>query len=383
MLNRLNLCPLFIISSFLLSFSKSNIEFKHFETDSLINQVIWCGNYHETIFALTELNSLYRSDNKGFTWTKLNDIMITTGKNELIEKEQEIGKVSRIISSPVDKNILIFLGTHGINWISTDCGKNDIKALNHGRKIQEYVFHPTERTWGLASAFTLCKDFKNGEPCKNIKELFVTKDLGETWEILSSYVDQFSWYIIIYFRGILSDEFIKAGVPKERILLTYQPRGRGDQIIGGLNYKIDFVMSDDFLKSIKVLVFKGNKFLLCKHYLFVAQVHDQETQETKLLVSNSNSNNYDFIEIDLSFNKFKEHSYIFLDTSENTVFLHVNHFGTMSTYGHIYISDFNGVKYSRSLDYNLRVKDQSEFDKVLHVNEISSKVLMVYLLQIP
>jgi hypothetical protein len=94
--------------------------------------------------------------------------------------------------SPVDKSLMIFLGTHGINWIVHDCSRKGIKALNHGRKIQEYAFHPTERNWGLASAFTLCEDFGN-EPCKYFKELFVTKDLGETWELVAGYVVQFSW----------------------------------------------------------------------------------------------------------------------------------------------------------------------------------------------
>ena len=94
--------------------------------------------------------------------------------------------------SPVDKSLLIFLGTQGINWVVQDCGRREIRALNHGRKIQEFIFHPTERNWGLASAFTLCEDFVD-EPCRVFKELFVTKDLGETWEIIGSYVVQFSW----------------------------------------------------------------------------------------------------------------------------------------------------------------------------------------------
>ena len=105
----------------------------------------------------------------------------------------QVGSVSRIIQSPVDPNLLIFIGTHGINWIGEDCGRK-IRALNHGRKIKEFILHPTERNWGLASAFTLCEDFTNGEPCKIYKELFVTRDLGETWDMLADYVTQFDWY---------------------------------------------------------------------------------------------------------------------------------------------------------------------------------------------
>jgi hypothetical protein len=34
------------------------------------------------------------------------------------------------------------LGTSGINWVSEDCGAN-IRALNAGKKIEEFMFHPT------------------------------------------------------------------------------------------------------------------------------------------------------------------------------------------------------------------------------------------------
>jgi hypothetical protein len=39
-----------------------------------------------------------------------------------------------MIISKADPNIVIFLGSEGINWISKDCGK-EIMALNHGRQI--------------------------------------------------------------------------------------------------------------------------------------------------------------------------------------------------------------------------------------------------------
>ena len=39
------------------------------------------------------------------------------GVDEL-EKGEELGTVSRMLISPADRNIIIFLGTHGINWIS-------------------------------------------------------------------------------------------------------------------------------------------------------------------------------------------------------------------------------------------------------------------------
>ena len=333
------------------------VDFKLTDLDSPPLDLVWCGSGHETVLVLTETNSLYRSDDKGFSFKKLNDVLIHTGKQELEENENEIGKVSRIVESPVDKSLVILLGTHGINWIGEDCGRR-VKALNHGRKIQEYVFHPTERNWGLASAFTLCEDFLNGEPCKIYKELYVTKDLGENWDLLGSYVVQFGW-------GVVDEEHIKSGVPKERILLTLEPRGKGHQATKGWSYKVDFIYSDDFFKTKRIAAHKGNKFLLTKNYLFVAQVVDQDLQEVMLLSSNSHDKLYNFQAIETTSKIFREHSYTFLDTQDISVFLNINHFGENSKYGHIYTSGADGLKYSLSLKYNIRSADHKcDFQKV-------------------
>jgi len=346
----------FLLLVIIQSAYSGSVDYKSFDIDSTPKDLVWCGSTRDTVFVLTETNSLYRSDDKGFTWKKLNDILMNTGKDQLDPEDNEIGKVTEIILSPVDKNLIIFLGTHGINWVSQDCGRK-IEALNHGRKIHEFIFHPTERNWVLASAYTICDDFKN-EPCKNFKEIFVTKDLGDTWNLLLSYVVQFGW-------GITGQNHVTQGIPKERILASYYPRGKGDQEHVGWNYKIDLVYSDDFFHSKKVAAHKGNKFLLTDSFLFVAQVADQELQEVLLLVANSDNKHYNFESIHLNDSKFSEHSYTFLDTSEGSVFLHVNHSGDQSIYGHIYISNSLGMRYSLSLPYNIRSSgNQSDFEKV-------------------
>ena len=105
--------------------------------------------------------------------------------------------------------------------------------------------------------------------------------------------------------------------------------------------------------------------MLTKDYLFVAQVIDQESQEVTLLATNSAQKNYELQSIETNSKTFKEHSYTFLDTSEGAVFLHINHFGENSRYGHVYISDVDGLKYSQSLKYNIRSADnQCDFEKV-------------------
>jgi hypothetical protein len=52
------------------------------------------------------------------------------------------------MQSPVDDNLVVligilkdiidnFLGTHGINWVTDDCGAT-IRGLNSGKKIHEF-----------------------------------------------------------------------------------------------------------------------------------------------------------------------------------------------------------------------------------------------------
>ncbi len=117
------------------------------------------------------------------------------------------------------------------------------------------------------------------------------------------------------------------------------------------------------MKTSKVALYKGNKFLLTNTYLYVAQALDHVSQETKLHVSFSNFSSYEFKEIDFN---VKEHSYHLLDMTENSVFIHVNHFGEKSPYGQIFVSDKDGVKFSSSLEYNVQTEDGDiEFEKVI------------------
>ena len=83
------------------------------------------------------------------------------------------------------------IGTKGINWVSDDCGAN-IKALNSGKKIHEFMFHPTQRSWALAASWTSCAEFID-EPCRIYKELYYTKDVGEEWNYITNYVFDFEW----------------------------------------------------------------------------------------------------------------------------------------------------------------------------------------------
>lgn len=70
--------------------SAGNIETKRYDLDSQPKDLVWCGNNHEKVLVITEMDSLYRSDDKGFIWKKLNDVLTTSGKAELEEHENEV-----------------------------------------------------------------------------------------------------------------------------------------------------------------------------------------------------------------------------------------------------------------------------------------------------
>ncbi len=97
-----------------------------------------------------------------------------------------------MVPSPVDKKIMLFLGTKGVNWITEDCG-GTVRALNTGRNIHELLFHPTESQWMLAAAWTNCDEFEKDEKCQIYKELYVSYDSGNSWKFLKNFIVQFKW----------------------------------------------------------------------------------------------------------------------------------------------------------------------------------------------
>ena len=80
-----------ILFSYVLSFS-GNVSTKKYDIDSAPKDLVWCGTSRETVLLLSENNSLYRSDDKGFDWRLLNGILTSTGKEQLDENENEVKK---------------------------------------------------------------------------------------------------------------------------------------------------------------------------------------------------------------------------------------------------------------------------------------------------
>ena len=79
---------LFHLSSLIKTISSLN--FKYSEIDASIKDIIWCGTNREEVFALSEMNSVYKSEDKGLTWKKMNYIFNQKGAKELESHENMV-----------------------------------------------------------------------------------------------------------------------------------------------------------------------------------------------------------------------------------------------------------------------------------------------------
>jgi photosystem II stability/assembly factor-like uncharacterized protein len=123
-------------------------------TESEIVKMIWCGATTNIILGQTVKGQIYRSTDSGQNWEFKHDYDNLENSEKLDRQNaKKAAKISEIVLSPVDNNLIFLIGQSGINWVSEDCG-NNFKPLNNGRRISEFKFHPTQRNWAMASIFT-------------------------------------------------------------------------------------------------------------------------------------------------------------------------------------------------------------------------------------
>ncbi|PHJ19881.1 sortilin, partial [Cystoisospora suis] len=335
--------------------------------DSHVEDIQWCGADHRTILLKTRRGRLYRSKDGGKTWMEITDLLKPS------EGSQETVAVDTVMVSPVDKTIVLIVGSKRNHFISEDSA-NTFRRLRYKSSIHNFHFHPTRSKYAIFSTWTdACYSGSSssggssgsggsgssgrasgrGDECNH--QLFYTRDLGRSFKLVADYVVQFSW----------GDK--KLG-NTDHIFFT-QHRGRaGDQPrYGGWSKNVDLMYSPDFGSTITRLVYRGNKFLLSNGYFFVAKVKDALKQSVSLLVSTDGGKSFQMAKLPV---EIEEKSYTVLDTSEDAIMLHVNHGHNKDT-GNVYISDAKGIRYSLSLPNNIRTSTgECEFDKVLSLEGV-------------
>lgn len=319
--------------------------------DAPIDDIQWADD--ENIFVLTDKKTLFRSQDKGRSWQNQARTLSAAAKG-FSESE-----VEAIYTSPVNPAYVLFVGKGANSWVTTNMG-NDYTYIS--KSLQDIRLHPTRASWILASSMSPgCERPSKTSHC--FKGLLLSKDFGRTWKGINEYVVQFDWSPVFGKKDSnghhSSDEIVYATVHKTK---------NGNQKFGFWSKDISFYKTTDFFASSDNTVVEfGNRFLFGEHnYLFVAAVNPQKENEVLLQISRDNVTHIDFqpaiLPVSLS-----EHSYTILDTSEGSVFLHVNHqsFSGNAYAGHVYVSDWTGVVYSLSLPYNHRLNDgKCDFEKV-------------------
>lgn len=126
----------------------------------------------------------------------MSDAFTRAGIQVRLDLSKNVGTVQSMIPSPVDPSEMVFIGSHGINWISYDCGTT-IQALGINMNLKEFQFHPTDRMLMLAASWKECPATttttdasvkKEQAACVVTKDLYLSKDRGLTWKVLTKYV---------------------------------------------------------------------------------------------------------------------------------------------------------------------------------------------------
>jgi len=98
----------------------------------------------------------------------------------------------------------------------------------------------------LAAGWTSCADFEDDEPCEIYKELYLTKDLGNSWQYLKNYIFDFSWGTTQFSA---KEAKHKKG-HEARIFITHDPDLKGHQRTRERwKQSVHLYYSDDFFKT--------------------------------------------------------------------------------------------------------------------------------------
>lgn len=309
-------------------------------TETEMIRMLWCGESTTLVVGQTVKGQVYRSADGGQTWEYKHDFGSLDGNAGQLDKVnvKRAAKISEIVPSPVDPSLLFFIGSAGVNWVSEDCG-NSFKPLNNGRKINQFKFHPTQRNWAMASIFTSCDDFDDDdEPCKIYREVYYTKDLGETWKFLKDYVIEFEW------AKYDSEDQIEDTL----LFLLIQKNTGGHLDSGTWAAGNTLVSTSDFMVTSRTVVKGANRFAMVTEYIYVARVKISGGVDMVMSRRDNKFATFHVVKMptQLSLSSFE---YNLMESWSGAVFLFITHSKGAEPYGNVYMSDATGKGFSMTL----------------------------------
>jgi len=159
------------------------LEFAESPIDGLPQEMEWINE--ATVFALTARGTIYRSVDNGKTWQ--NQMPYFPVPTSTMSKSI---RTMRVAAPESGAEKVFFLGNGNAVWVTSDGGAtyeyrkfsvSDPSVDTASYPLLDILPHPLEADWALAI------------DSQNIPNVYYTKDLGNTWTLLSSFVSQYFW----------------------------------------------------------------------------------------------------------------------------------------------------------------------------------------------
>lgn len=176
---------------------------------------------------------------------------------------------------------------------------------------------------------------------------------------MRNYVYDFAWGVTEY-----SVEMGIRKLPKERIFISHDPTATGHQNAERKTWSasVNLYYSDDFFTTKKMALNNGNSIIKTEHYMFIAKATKNEMVE--IWVASALQGFLNFQKSRLPADAIASKTFTVMDTSELSVFLHIQNHGGDTPLGNIFISDGSGKYYSLSLENVLRGVEFVDFEKI-------------------
>lgn len=186
----------------------------------------------------------------------------------------------------------------------------------------------------------------------------MTKDLGNSWQYLKSYVFDFSWGTSKFSSSLRNGKNVDT-----RIFITHDPELKGHQKTRERwKQSVHLYYSDDFFKTQKQALDAGNSIVMTDHYMFVAKAISNES--VKIHVSRAEAGFLDFRQVRLPKNYHITDHFTVMDTSEKSVFLYVSDNQATNSMGNLFVSDGLGSRFTHSLENIIKGPGAVDFETV-------------------
>merc|ERR1719379_1384487 len=130
---------------------KREVMVKEVVLDSAVVDIIYLGKDHRSLLLTTKSKKLYNSPDGGQNWVEATD-KVADGEVQ----------VEQILVSPVDKEVAVLKVTrkaadgkrYPCMFATENAGKAWRRIWSNRQAMHSWIFHPSERTWALASFWT-------------------------------------------------------------------------------------------------------------------------------------------------------------------------------------------------------------------------------------